>query len=308
MDIAALIKSDPLVVVASLAFGLSVWIAVMALLGMKRPTSGVGEEETYDYTRMRRKKIRDADGAFRFMERFILELAPFFQASPKTETIRKAIPHLKSRLPWLPEEYLGFLYAQGFFVGVGVGIAFWCFVHPVAGVIAGFFTGHFLIEILTKSLIDEAQIRRNQIVSLLPFAVDLMSLTRGAGATFPESIEVVSEECKGSPLGDEFAEVLRQTNHGRTQKQVFDDLADRVGDQDFYELAFVLNKANELGTPITLALTELSEQMRLKRQQRGEKASGEAQVKIMFPGTIIMIACVIVIIVPFILQAIYVGM
>lgn len=275
---------------------------------MSKPFLRQNDREEYDYVQMRHSKIREGNGAYRFMERFILELAPYFRNFPKLDVVRQAIPHMKNALPWHPEEYLAFLHIQGFFVGMGIGIVFWCVINPVAGVIAGFFVAYLFVEILAKSLVEEANVRRAKIVNLLPFAVDLMTLTRGAGATFPESIEVVAEECSETPLGEEFAEVLRQTTHGRTQKQVFDDMAERVGDQDFFELAFVLNKANELGTPVTTALTELSEQMRLKRQQRGEKASGEAQVKIMFPGMIIMIACVIVIVVPFILQAFYVGL
>jgi Flp pilus assembly protein TadB len=303
-----LIESETLLTVSSLLFGLSVLIGVTVILSMAKLDTGKTEEETYNYTNMRQQELRKADSLFRFTERFVLELTPYCLHSAKTKIIRKAIPHMKTRLPWLPEEYLAFLYVQGLFVGVGLGIFFWCAVHPIAGIVVGFFIGHSFVELLAKSLMDEAKNRRSKIVSLLPFAVDLMSLTRGAGATFPESIEVVATECSGTPLGDEFMEVLQQTVHGRTEKQVFDDLAERVGDQDFHELAFMLNKANELGTPVTEALTELSEQMRLKRQQRGEKASGEAQVKIMFPGTIIMIACIIVIIAPFILQAIYVGL
>ena len=302
-----IVDYDHILVASSLVFGLSVWLAAQSVMGMAVPSSRRKNEDTYDYVKLRLAKIREADGAYRFMERFVLELAPYFRTTAKTDIVRQAIPHMKSGLPWHPEEYLAFLHAQGIFVGVGIGIIFWCVIHPVAGIIAGFMTGYFFVEILFKSLVEEAQSRRIKIVNLLPFAVDLMALTRGAGATFPESIEVVSEECAETPLGEEFTEVLRQTMLGRTQKQVFDDMAERVGDQDFFELAFVLNKANELGTPVTTALTELSEQMRLKRQQRGEKASGEAQVKIMFPGMIIMIACVIVIVVPFILQAVYVG-
>jgi pilus assembly protein TadC len=303
-----IIKSDPVLVISSLVFGLSTWIVALTIMRMSNPNIHSSDKDGYDYVQMRRSKIRDADGAYRFMERFVLELAPYFRNSVKMDAIRQAIPHMKSAIPWYPEEYLALLHIQGFFVGTGIGIVFWCMFHPVAGVIAGFFVAYLFVEILSKSLVGEANVRRNKIVNLLPFAVDLMALTRGAGATFPESIEVVAEECKETPLGEEFSEVLRQTTHGRTQKQVFDDMAERVGDQDFYELAFVLNKANELGTPVTTALSELSDQMRLKKQQRGEKASGEAQVKIMFPGMIIMIACVIVIVVPFVLQAVYVGL
>ena len=41
--------------------------------------------------------------------------------------------------------------------------------------------------------------------------------------------------------------------------------------------------------------------MRIKRSQRGEKAAAEAQVNIVFPGMIVMIACLLVVIAPILL-------
>ena len=44
--------------------------------------------------------------------------------------------------------------------------------------------------------------------------------------------------------------------------------------------------------------------MRLKRSQWAEKAAGTAQVNIVLPGMVIMIACLIIIGAPFILEAV----
>jgi hypothetical protein len=45
--------------------------------------------------------------------------------------------------------------------------------------------------------------------------------------------------------------------------------------------------------------------MRIKRSQWGEKAAAEAEVQIVFPGMLIMIACLIVIIAPILLPAVF---
>jgi len=298
------LRDGGLLTAASLCLALSTGIAVLSLLGMGRRKTKK-KSDAYDYEQMRRQKIREEDGLFRQFEGFVLELLPLNKDSSRLEAIRKALPHIARRLPWTAEEFFATQQVGGILLGTAIGIVFWSLVHPVAGLFVGFLTGYLFVEMQLKSILDEAAMRRNKISMQLPFAVDLMSLTRGAGATFPESIEVIASECSGSPLGDEFAETVRQVSLGRTQKQVFDELADRVETDDFRELAFVLNKADELGTPVAEALSELAEQMRLRRQQRGEKASGEAQVKIMFPGTIMMVACLIVIVTPFILQAVY---
>ena len=61
-----------------------------------------------------------------------------------------------------------------------------------------------------------------------------------------------------------------------------------------------------LGRGFIFARLEIdqAEQMRLKRSQRGEKAAAECEVKIIFPGMVLMIACLLVIITPIILPTI----
>jgi hypothetical protein len=44
--------------------------------------------------------------------------------------------------------------------------------------------------------------------------------------------------------------------------------------------------------------------MRLKRSQRGEKAAAEAEVSIIFPGMVLMIGCLLIVVAPFVLPAI----
>ena len=67
---------------------------------------------------------------------------------------------------------------------------------------------------------------------------------------------------------------------------------------------FAINKGEELGTPLSAILREQAEQMRLKRSQRGEKAAAEAEVNIVFPGMVLMIACLLIVIAPIILPAV----
>jgi tight adherence protein C len=43
--------------------------------------------------------------------------------------------------------------------------------------------------------------------------------------------------------------------------------------------------------------------MRLRRAQWGEKAAAEAEVQIVFPGMLVMLACLIVVVAPMVLPA-----
>ena len=76
-------------------------------------------------------------------------------------------------------------------------------------------------------------------------------------------------------------------------------------DDDVAELVFSINKGEEFGTPLAQTFRIQADQMRLKRTQWAEKAAGAAQVAIVLPGMIIMIACLLIIGAPFVLSALY---
>jgi len=95
--------------------------------------------------------------------------------------------------------------------------------------------------------------------------------------------------------------VLRQISLGRPRNETLQALDERLQDDDVSEMVFAINKGEELGTPLSAILREQAEQMRLKRSQRGEKAAAEAQVNIVFPGMVVMIACLLVVIAPILL-------
>jgi tight adherence protein C len=138
----------------------------------------------------------------------------------------------------------------------------------------------------------------------LPFAVDQIALMMQAGAEFEGSLQTVVRDNADHPLGAEMGEVLRQVSLGRPRGQALEDLRRRLDDKDVSELVFAINKGQELGTPLSVILREQADQMRLKRSQWGERAAQEAQVQMVFPGMLVMVACLIVIIAPILLPAI----
>jgi tight adherence protein C len=159
--------------------------------------------------------------------------------------------------------------------------------------------------LMPKTIRDRAKRRLTRIRNRLPFAVDLIALTMEAGGGFQECLATaVAENGKDHPLTDEFAEVLRQISLGRPRNEALQALDERLHDDDVSEMVFAINKGEELGTPLSAILREQAEQMRLKRSQRGEKAAAEAQVNIVFPGMVVMIACLLVVIAPIVLPPI----
>jgi len=135
--------------------------------------------------------------------------------------------------------------------------------------------------------------------------LDLIALTMEAGASFIESMTIAAKENQNHPLGQQLAEVLRDMSVGRTRKEALEDLQDRLGDENVTEITSAIIKGEELGTPLSQILRSQADQMRLKRSQWAEKAAAEAQVNIVFPGMIVMIACLIIVLAPFVLGPLF---
>ena len=129
-----------------------------------------------------------------------------------------------------------------------------------------------------------------------------------AGATFLEALGTVVNENAGHPLADEFRVTLNAIQQGVSRHQAMRDLDERLNDETTHELITAIVHGEELGTPLAQILRSQSDLMRLKRSQWAEKAIAEAQVQMSFPGLLIMVACMIIIIMPFLLRAASVSM
>ena len=92
--------------------------------------------------------------------------------------------------------------------------------------------------------------------------------------------------------------MLRQISLGRPRNEALQALQDRLHDDDITKWCSQSTRAKSSARRSSAILRDQAEQMRLKRSQRGEKAAAEAQVNIVFPGMVVMIACLLVVIAP----------
>ena len=67
-------------------------------------------------------------------------------------------------------------------------------------------------------------------------------------------------------------------------------------------------QSEELGTPITSIFRTQAEVLRVKRSQRAEKIAGEAGVNMLLPGVLVMASTVLLILGPFVLNYVVLGM
>jgi tight adherence protein C len=147
-----------------------------------------------------------------------------------------------------------------------------------------------------------ARKRLGVIKERLPYVVDLIALMMEAGAGFMESLKTAATENRNHPLGQELALVVRDTDLGATRREALGNLRDRLDDPDFSDLLLAIIRGEELGTPLAEIMRTQADQLRLKQSQWQEKQSAEAQVAIIFPGLVVMAACILIIMAPFLLK------
>ena len=229
---------------------------------------------------------------------------PFVRRPRSLEVIRQSLAASRAPIPWLPEQFLATKWVEGLLFGAVLGVFVFVLAGPLAALAMAMLVFVMYPPLAVASLKSHAVKRLQQIRMRLPFAVDLIALMMEAGASFSDSIVTVANENRYHPVGQEFSDILRQVSLGRTRKEALLSMSDRLRDETISDFAFAITKGEELGTPLAGILRNQADQMRLKRLQWGEKAAAEAQVKIVFPGMLVMIACLLVVIAPIVLPAV----
>lgn len=269
--------------------------AVHSLVAQRRPHRALEEQ--------RRRQLREANGLYRWLEPLVDELAALHRyisgdSLAKLQWRLKLLPNMP---PYLPEEFLAVKTLEGFLLAlIMVPAAFVIGVIPAA-VFAILITWGYQ-QLAVMNVRDHVERRRAQLRMRLPFAMDMMALMMNAGASFQESLATVARENSEHPIAHEFGIVQQEIDLGVSRKDALRALDSRLDDEYFHELVYAIVQGDELGTPVSKILSSQAQQLRLVRSQWVEKASGEAQVKLVYPGMLIMVACLLITIAPFLLQ------
>ena len=288
--------------VAALAVALFMW-QLLTVLTSPRQREG----ETHLFELQRREELRARNFIYRWFEPMVDEMATFLGSRQRKllDMLQKNLTASREKLPWRPEEFLATKSLEAVCVGTMLFLMLFAAGWSRSSMVIGIVVIGGYAMLMPKMVRDRAKRRLTRVRTRLPFAVDLIALMMEAGGGFQECLQTAVLENGGNhPLTEEMAEVLRQISLGRPRKEALLALQDRLQDPDINELVFAINKGEELGTPLSAILRDQAEQMRIKRSQRGEKAAAEAQVNIVFPGMVVMIACLLVVIAPIVLPAV----
>jgi len=203
---------------------------------------------------------------------------------------------------YTPEEYLALSLLTGVSLAAALAVLFVILTGQLSllamagGVFLGVFLGIY-------QLADKATKRVRLIAKRVPYALDLIALAMGAGATFVEAVRTVVRENPEDPFNTELRALLAEMDLGTTRRTALENLAQRVPLDMLRSVVASVIQAEELGTPLADVLHSQANLLRLQRSVRAENAAAVASVRILVPGLLLVMAIVLVIFGPSIIRA-----
>jgi len=261
-----------------------------------------GAEWRYDVSRI--NELRRLDASYRVFQPAIQVLARLNRAM-----FRDSLPEIQRQIQaagltrfWLAEEYLAraellamllspvfvYLCVSTFGVGSGLLTALLCVILTV-----------WLMRLRLARL---AALRLQAIKRRMPFLLDLLTLLMEAGSTFLRALTQAVEEFHGHPVAEEFGRVLADMSLGKTRAEAFAAMRSRLADDEITSIVGAILQGENLGSPLAQVFRTQADVLRLKRTQRAETLAGEAGVKMLLPAVMVMVATVLMILGPFLLN------
>jgi tight adherence protein C len=261
-------------------------------------------EWRYDVNRI--NNLRDHSAIFRVFYPLIVVLAPLNRGM-----FRNSLPNIAREIQaaglsrfWTPEEYLARL--QVISLLLLPGYVYFCLdMMGTPGILSAVMLAGLTCYLLRKRLAGTAYYRLFQIKKKLPFLLDLVTLLMEAGSTFLQALKEGVAEFRGQPVGVEFGRVLAEISMGKSRAMALESLRERLSDDEITAIIGSIVQGEMLGTPLAQVFRTQADVLRIKRTQRAETIAGEAGVKMLLPGILVMASTVIVILGPFLLSFVY---
>lgn len=141
----------------------------------------------------------------------------------------------------------------------------------------------------------------------LPYTLDLIALVMASGSSFTEAIQTLIRDDPDDDLNQELAFSLAEMEYGTTRAVALKNLGERIPLDSLRSVVGAVNQAEKLGTPLSAILKVQAEMLRMHRSVRAEKLSASASLKILIPSMLILLAVVLVIASPLIINFINKG-
>jgi len=149
----------------------------------------------------------------------------------------------------------------------------------IAGLFGGLILGFWAPDFYLSS---KAGGRANAVLSTLPDALDLLTISVEAGLGFDAALVKVTEKSKG-PLAEEFKRAAGEQRIGKSRQEALRGISERVEVKELQNFISAIIQADQLGVSMSKVLRIQSEQLRMERRQRAEEKAARAPILIMLP-------------------------
>lgn len=151
---------------------------------------------------------------------------------------------------------------------------------------------YFLPDLVVNNM---ATSRQERLRRALPFMIDLLAAAAETGLAFQQAVgNVITNSMRGvneEDIGEdgereltaEMETVLSSVRMGRTLEYSLNEVAQRIGVDEFTSFAAAISQAEKMGSPISDALKQQSRELRVKLAARMEAKAAKVPVKILFP-------------------------
>jgi tight adherence protein C len=152
--------------------------------------------------------------------------------------------------------------------------------------------------------------RRDAIRRGIPDALDMLVICVDAGLGLDQALQRVGVQLAHShpEINEEFTQINLEQRAGKPRLEAWQSVADRTQIEEFKSFVNMLTQTDRFGTPILKALTQFSEEIRLKRTQRAEEAAAKTKVKIIFPLVLFIFPAIFIVLLAPALMSIATGL
>jgi tight adherence protein C len=124
--------------------------------------------------------------------------------------------------------------------------------------------------------------RRTEIITVMPDAIDLLTISVEAGLGFDQAILRVVRKSRNA-LTIEFGRVLYEMQFGVARRDALHAMQERIGLDDLSSVISAIIQAEQLGASLANVLRVQATEMRVRRRQHAERLIRLAPVKMLFP-------------------------
>jgi tight adherence protein C len=179
-----------------------------------------------------------------------------------------------------------------------MGVVFGQGLNLPAGVLA-WLVGFWVPPLRLHSVAGQ---RVRNIGKKIPYALDLIALSMGAGATFTEAVSTLVREDPEDEFNRELSQVLAEVELGKTRNEALLNMAERIPLESLRTIVGAILQAESLGSPLAEVLKSQAALLRHQRSVRAEKMAASASVKILIPSTLILMSVVVIVFAPLLLK------